>query len=100
MIFVAHISGSTRAYSNNMFDLGKVGHWLGPQSGIVIYSGIPQMGPIRAPFWLPSAPLASWTHRNWRKTDHASGIGPIPRSKNVDLSVIWTHVPREFVPNP
>jgi hypothetical protein len=39
------------------------------------------MGPIRAPFWLPSAPLASWTHRNWRKTDHASGIGPIPRSK-------------------
>src|SRR3984893_3159842 len=39
------------------------------------------MGPIRAQFWLPSAPLASWTRRNWRKTDRASGIGPIPRSK-------------------
>src|ERR1700731_2459766 len=39
------------------------------------------MGPIRAQFWLPSAPLASWTRRIWRKTDRASGIGPIPRSK-------------------
>src|SRR4029077_871787 len=44
-------------------------------------SGIPQIGPIRAQFWLPSALLASWTRRNWRKTDRASGIGPIPRSK-------------------
>jgi hypothetical protein len=35
-------------------------------------SGIPQMGPIRAQFWLPSVPLASWTLRNWRKTDRAS----------------------------
>jgi hypothetical protein len=42
-------------------------------------SGIPQMGPIRPQFWLPSAPLASWTHYNWRKTDRASGIDPIPR---------------------
>ena len=25
--------------------------------------------------------LASWTRRNWRKTDRASGIGRIPRSK-------------------
>ena len=25
--------------------------------------------------------MASWTRRNWRKTDRASGIGPIPRSK-------------------
>ena len=39
------------------------------------------MGPIRAQFWLPSAPLASWTRRNWQMTDRASGIGPIPRSK-------------------
>ncbi len=33
------------------------------------------MGPIRAQFWLPSAPLASWTRRNWQMTDRASGIG-------------------------
>src|SRR6202045_5018410 len=44
------------------------------------------MGPIRAQFWLPSAPLASWTRRNWRKTDRASGIGPIRRSK---MAVRW-----------
>jgi hypothetical protein len=25
---------------------------------------------------------------------------PHPALKNGDLSVIWTHVPREFVPNP
>jgi hypothetical protein len=39
------------------------------------------MGPIRAQFSLPSTPLASWTRRNLRKSDRASGIGPIPRSK-------------------
>src|ERR1700730_2614198 len=63
-------------------------------------SGIPQMGPIRAQFWLPSVPLASWTLRNWRKTDRASWYRPHPALKNGDLSVIWTHVPRESVPNP
>jgi hypothetical protein len=47
----------------------------------LVLAGIPQMGPIRAQFWLSSASLASWTRRNWRKTDRASGIGPIPRSK-------------------
>src|ERR1700730_4967850 len=54
-------------------------HPFGPIRGGL--TGIPQMGPIRAQFWLPSAPLASWTRRIWRKTDRASGIGPIPRSK-------------------
>src|ERR1700704_1990225 len=39
------------------------------------------MGPVRAQFWLPSAPLASWTRRNRRKTDRAFGIGCIPRLK-------------------
>ena len=44
-------------------------------------SGLPQMGPIRAEFWLKAAPLASWSRRHCRKTGRASGVGSISRSK-------------------
>jgi hypothetical protein len=61
-------------------------------------SGIPQMEPIRAEFWLKAVPLASWSRRHCRKTGRASGVGSIPRSK-MALSVIWTHASHEFVSN-
>ena len=64
----------------------------------VILAGIPQMGPIRAEFWLKAVPLASWSRRHCRKTGRASGVGSIPRSK-MALSVIWTHASHEFVSN-
>jgi hypothetical protein len=52
------------------------------------------MGPIRAQFWLPSTPLASWTRRNWRKTDRTSGI-PI---ENCTLSIIGGIQPARIAP--
>ena len=42
--------------------------------------------------------MASWTRGNWRKTDGASVIGPIPALKIGDLSVIWTRVPVSLSP--
>jgi hypothetical protein len=49
------------------------------------------MGPIRAQSWLPSAPLASWTRRNWRERQTARPYRPHPALG--DLFVIWTTSP-------
>src|ERR1700724_2815622 len=63
-------------------------------------TGIPQMGPIRAQSWLPSASLASSGPVVIGERQTARLYRPHPALKNGDLFVIWTNVPREFVSNP